>query len=85
MESNVESSHQKDLTPLKNYPAMNNTMIHKENNDDCPPTSKNSILRIKPYLCDLCSKRYATPFTLKRHRKKNTFLQNQESKVVLKF
>ena len=70
--SPIPSIHSSSNNDSKNVvPLKNDSSMTRENRDqnDCPPTSQNSILRIKPYLCQTCSKRYATPFTLKRHQK----------------
>ena len=66
LQNSSEPSIERSKESLVNADMSNGKNFQK---DDCPPTSENSILRIKPYLCTSCSKRYATPFTLKRHQK----------------
>ena len=93
-ESNQDLQQQKEVISSKENTSVSKPIENKNVVNDCPPTSENSILRIKPYLCNSCSKRYATPFTLKRHwnnkhgpnQQKPTFSSkknvNDQSKLV---
>ena len=64
---NQDLQHQPETLSPKVDTVKIKAIENRNIDNDCPPTSENSILRIKPYLCNSCSKRYATPFTLKRH------------------
>ena len=58
----VQASNQVSYVPQINPIEVKNNAVTV--NPDC-----NQTLPFKPYLCVTCNKRYATPFTLKRHRK----------------
>ena len=83
-EPDQESIQQRNASNPKGISVMNKTVDSESNDDDCPPTSKNSILKIKPYLCNSCSKRYATLFTLKRHWNNKRGLRQSKPSLAVK-